>query len=140
MDQDKKQAFTAEELISYLSIPYKPYNERIIFTCDIRPQLKINKNVWQEYFAEFKGLEFKRNDEIEILPAPTGGSKIRVPEWIIECLAGVPGDAYCITQRDNRYYLKKFSCIEHPTELPSYYIIDSFEDLFKILLKKISRL
>lgn len=121
-----------KEWIDLLSGDYPRSREKTIIVSELRKPrtFYIRKQEWSKYFSDFGGVTFKQGREIEITRGKGGGNKTELPEWVLSRLALSPSDVVCITEREQKFYIKKLELSEQLTQIPGRIVVDRFEDSF----------
>ena len=127
MEAKESTELKPREWIKLLSQKFRKSDERVIITGNFRNAIKINKEDWNNYFKDFKGIGFRNGKAIEIISEKNSGSKAQLPDWAKERMDSIPGPLHCITEKQGKYFLKKLELIEQHTVIPGHIIIDSFQ-------------
>ena len=129
MPRGPNTEFTPKEWARILSRKkWNPSPERVVSAGTSRNGIKVRKHQWQSCFRGWSGLSLRKGREIEVVQAGSGGPKVELPDWARQQLSLAAGDGLCITERDDRFYLKKLRSVERPTRVPGCTIIDEFAD------------
>ena len=119
---------TDSKWIELLSEDYSPAEEAVIIIIGKLPRtLRIKKEDWRNHFSDFDGIDLKQGEEIEIVPKGDDGPKAEIPDWARERLQSDSSNAICITQRGERYFLKRLELIEQPSDVPACMAVDRFD-------------
>ncbi len=127
MDDQNNIHFSNEQWVKLLSEKHSLNKERVIVTGKMAKTFRIRKDDWNRYFTNFAGIEFKQGKEIEMIPKDSGDSKVKFPQWLLDRFTIIPGNHICVTERRNRYYMKKMELSEQSTAIPGLMVIDTFE-------------
>ncbi len=119
---------TAQAWVHLLAGDYPISKECVIFTTKFRKSIRIRKDIAQAFFAGFKGVQCKTGEEVTLVPGGDNGTRLVLPDWVIEQLALKSGDTVCITRHGKALTLKKLTLTQWETDIPGFIVVDTFSD------------
>ena len=124
----QRNSLTLKQWLNMLPPKAIPAQEKVFWVTKFAQPIKTRADIWRHHFKGYAGCKLTPADTPRIYPSNSDKRVLIFPDWALEQLNVIKGDLVCITFRDDKLYLKRFTAAHIDCTIPGMIAFDEFSD------------